>query len=61
MDFNPPGFSLMGFSRQEYWSGLPSPPPRGLPEPEFEPRSPALQADSLGKHLALLQLSFVKK
>ena len=37
----------MGFSRQEYWSGLPFPSPRDLPNPEIEPRSPALQADSL--------------
>ena len=37
----------MGFSRQEYWSGLPFPPSGGLPDPEIEPRSPALQADSL--------------
>ena len=37
----------MGFSRQENWSGLPCPPPRDLPNPETEPRSPALQADSL--------------
>ena len=37
----------MGFSRQEYWSGLPFPSPRDLPEPEIEPRSPELQADSL--------------
>ena len=36
-----------GFSRQEYWSGLPCPPPRALPNPGTEPRSPALQADSL--------------
>ena len=37
----------MGFSRQEYWSGLPLPPSGDLPEPEKEPMSPALQADSL--------------
>ena len=37
----------MGFSRQEYWSGLPCPPPGGLPNPGIEPKSPALQADSL--------------
>ena len=37
----------MGFSRQEYWSGLPCPPPGNLPNPEIKPRSPALQADSL--------------
>ena len=32
----------MGFSRQEYWSGLPFPPPGHLPDPEIEPASPAL-------------------
>ena len=37
----------MGFSRQEYWSGLLFPFPGDLPDPEIEPRSPALQADSL--------------
>ena len=37
----------MGFSRQEYWSGLPFPSPGHLPDPGIEPRSPALQADSL--------------
>ena len=36
-----------GFSRQEYWSGFPCPPPRSLPNPGIEPRSPTLQADSL--------------
>ena len=35
----------MGFSRQEYWSGLPFPSPRDLPNPGIKPRSPALQAD----------------
>ena len=37
----------MGFSRQEYWSGLPFPSAGDLPNPGTEPRSPALQADSL--------------
>ena len=40
----------MEFSRQEYWSGLPCPPPGHLPDPGIEPTStasPALQADSL--------------
>ena len=37
----------MGFSRQEYWSGLPFPSPGDLPYPGIEPGSPALQADSL--------------
>ena len=36
----------MGFSRQEYWSGLPFPSPGDLPNPGTEPRSPALQADA---------------
>ena len=40
---------LWGFSRQEYWSGLPCPPPGNLPNPGIEPRSPTLQADSLPK------------
>ena len=37
----------MGFSRQEYWSGLPFPCLRNLPNPGIEPWSPALQADCL--------------
>ena len=37
----------MGFSRQEYWSGLPFPSLGYLPDPGIEPRSPALQADAL--------------
>ena len=37
----------MGFSRQEYWSGLPGPFPGDLPNPGIEPRSPALQIDAL--------------
>ena len=32
----------MGFSRQEYWTGLPCPPPGDLPDPGIEPVSPAL-------------------
>ena len=36
----------MGFSRQEYWSGLPFPPPESLPDPGIEPGSPALLPDS---------------
>ena len=34
----------MGFSRQEYWSGLPCPPPGDLPDPGIEPASPVLAA-----------------
>ena len=37
----------MGFSRQEYWSGLPFPSPGELPYPGIEPGSPALRADAL--------------
>ena len=40
-----------GFSRQKYWSGLPCPPPRDLPNPGIELRSPVLQADSLPQEL----------
>ena len=36
----------MGFSRQEYWSGLPFPSPGDLPNPGIKPRSPALQVDA---------------
>ena len=54
----------MGFSRQEYWSGLPFPSPGNLPSPGIKPRSPTLQADSLlsessGKPKALQQFTFV--
>ena len=35
----------MGFSRQEYWSGLPFPSSGDLPHPGIQPKSPALQAD----------------
>ena len=34
----------MEFSRQEYWSGLPFPPPRELPDPGIEPMSPVSPA-----------------
>ena len=49
------------FCRQEYWSGLPCPPPGDLPNPRIEPRSPTLQADSLqseppGKPLAPMHI-----
>ena len=38
---------FLGFSRQEYWSGLPFPSPGDFPDPEIEAASSALQADSL--------------
>ena len=41
----------MGFSRQEYWSGLPFPSPGDLPDPGIEPESPSLQLDSLPTEL----------
>ena len=51
MDCSPPGFLSMGFSRQEYWSGLPFLSPGDLPSPGIESMSlhmsPALQVDSL--------------
>ena len=59
----------MGFSRQENWSGLPLPSPGDLPNPGTEPRSPALQADTLsseppgnlvGRKVFKLQVLFVK-
>ena len=37
----------MGFSRQEYWSGLLLPSPGDLPDPGIEPVSPTLEADAL--------------
>ena len=60
----------MGFSRQEYWSRLPSPSPGELPNPGIEPWSPALQADSLpseppgtqycpGTHSILIRLNLI--
>ena len=50
LDRSPPGSSVHGIFRQEYWSGLPLPPPGDLPEPGIKLVSPvslALQADSL--------------
>ena len=44
----------MEFSRQEYRSGLPFPSPGDLPDPGFEPSSPALQADALPFIISIL-------
>ena len=44
MNCSPPGFSVHGILRQEYWSGLLFPPPRGLPNPEIKPASPLAPA-----------------
>ena len=43
----------MGFSRQEYWSGLPFTSPGDLPDPGIEPRSPTLEADVLTSSVML--------
>ena len=51
----------MGFSRQEYWSGLPFPSPGDLPDPGIEPRSPALQADSLLTELQVKSMGHHEK
>ena len=45
------GYSPWGFSRQQYWSGLPCPTPADLPNPGIKPRSPTFQADSLPAEL----------
>ena len=47
MDCSPPGSSVHGIFQARIWSGLPFPSPGDLPDPGIEPRSPALQADSL--------------
>ena len=47
MDCSPQAPLSLEFSRQGYWKGLPFPPPGNLPDLRIEPRSPALQADSL--------------
>ena len=52
------------FSKQEYWSGLPFPSPRDLPDPGIEPRSPTLQADFLlseppGKHRSVANIQIM--
>ena len=55
----------MGFSRQEHWSGLSFSSPEDLPDSVIEPRSPALQSDSLlfelqGRLSSILHLFFLK-
>ena len=47
MDCSPPGSSVRGISRQEYWSGLLLPSPGDLPDPGIKLESFALQADFL--------------
>ena len=48
MDCSPPGSSVHGFPRQEYWTGLPCPPPGDLPNPGIEPASLASLALASG-------------
>ena len=57
-----------GFSLQEYWSGLPCPPPGYLPKPGIEPRSPTWPVDSLlfeppvySKHILFVLAILVSK
>ena len=47
VDCSLPASLSMGFSRQEYWSGLPFPSPGDLPDLGIEPRSPTLHAEAL--------------
>ena len=65
MDCSLPGSSVHGFSRQEYWSGVPFLTPGNLPDPVIQPKSPALvgrffTTEPLGKPLLLdeIGLSF---
>ena len=46
-NWSPPGFSVYGISQARIWSGLPFPSPGGFPDQGIEPKSPAVQADSL--------------
>ena len=48
----------MGFSRQEYWSGLPFPSPGDLTDPGIKPGSPALEADALTSNCPLFLCCF---
>ena len=60
MDWSPPAALFMEFSQQEYWSGLPCPPPGDLPDPGIEPEfpvSPGLQVDSLLPCMLVVVLS----
>ena len=50
----------MVFSRPEYWSGQPFPSPGDLPNPGIEPRSPALQVDSLPYELSVKMHLLIK-
>ena len=57
---------FMAFSKQQYWSGLPCPPPGDLPDPGLKPVSPALHVESLplfhqGGRNRAAQLEIVKQ
>ena len=52
MDCSPPGSSVHGIPRQEYWSGLPFLSPGDLPDPGIEPGAPTLQADCFFNQLS---------
>ena len=65
VDCGLPSSSVHGIFRQEYWSGLPFSSPGDLPNPGIEPRSSALQADSLpaeplGKPIVFVVLPYSK-
>ena len=49
MDYSPSGSSVHGFSRQEYWSGLPFPLPGYLPNPRIKPASHLLHVFCIGR------------
>ena len=59
VDCSPPVSSVHGISQAKYWSGLPFPSPRDLPDPGIEPGSPALQADSLPSEPPGKKMKFV--
>ena len=56
VDYSPPGSSVPGFFRQEYWSGLPCPPPGDLPDPGIKPMSLTSPASAGGFFYHLSQL-----
>ena len=60
VDYSPPGSFVHGILQTRYWSGLPFPPPGDLLDPEIEPGSPALQADSLPSEPPLYEKNWKK-
>ena len=62
MDCSPPGSLSMEFSRQAYWSGLPFPSPKALPDPRMKPASlasPALVGSTTWESLHLILGKFL--